>query len=133
LITPRSFGAYVGRAMAKNAMEQYADAVRDLDSALSIQRSAEVYLYRGKTKISLKQYADAVMDIALYLVYIPNNADAYFASAYAKSRVDNLGDPLPDFNKAIELDKNNPDYYYYRAVAYYAQALHTNSKEDFQH
>jgi tetratricopeptide (TPR) repeat protein len=117
---PGHAAAHLGKAEALFQLERYPEAAAALDGYLKHPNPAagpkvlaDVYRARGLTGAKLGHYADAIADFTLALSYQEDSVThAYRGWAYLVSKAPELA--LPDFDKAIALDKNNGDAYYGR-------------------
>jgi tetratricopeptide (TPR) repeat protein len=108
--------AHLGRAEALFKLERYKEALQALDHYLKRPKApgpkilAEVYRARGLTRVKLGHYADGIADFTLALNLREDSiTHAYRGWAYLVSKAPQLA--LIDFEKAIELEKNNADAY----------------------
>jgi tetratricopeptide (TPR) repeat protein len=109
--------AYLGRAEALYKLQNYQEAASSLDHYL-IRSSrnagpkllADVHRARGLTGMKLAEYAGAIGHFTLALSLNEDSVThSYRGWAYLVSKAPQLA--LPDFEKAIQLDKKNGDAY----------------------
>lgn len=110
-------------ANAAASVGRFAEANEVYSLLLESNSSAypKAYFERGKARYNMGEHYSAIADMTKYLSTLSKKEkapDAYFYSAMSKLALKNPADALVDFNKAIELDKNNTEYYVQRAAAY---------------
>jgi tetratricopeptide (TPR) repeat protein len=113
--------AHLGRAEALFKLENDQEALASLDRYLARPRPAasrkvlaDVYRARGLTRVRLGQAGNALADFTLSLDLKEDSGTyCYRGWAYLVSKAAQLA--LPDFEKAIQLDRNNADAYIGRA------------------
>lgn len=151
---PRNYYALKSRGLLNNAGNNYNEAVKDFTVCLSIkQNDADVYYQRGLAKqklagdpgalsfigdpisgkMTLANESDTIWkevlrDYETAVKLDPDLVDAYFQSAYIKnSRVlEDLGDPIEDWNAILALQPGNSEVLNLRAV------YKIQKKEDYQ-
>jgi tetratricopeptide (TPR) repeat protein len=109
--------AHLGLAWTLLKLEGYKEALYSFDDYLKNPRPgagpqhlAEVYQARGLIQAKLKKYADALADYTLALTLTEDSAThALRGWVYVVSKTPQLA--LPDFERAIDLDKTNADAY----------------------
>ena len=106
---------YIDRGKAKADKEEYFEAIRDYDKAISLNPAA-AYLYssRGWAKYRLGQHDAAIADLDTAVRLDP---DAAYAYTYRGKVKDDLGEhsaAITDYDTAIRLDPDAAYAYYYR-------------------
>jgi tetratricopeptide (TPR) repeat protein len=109
--------SHLGRAETLFKLEKYEDALLSLnnhlrrpDPAARPEALADVHKARGLTRIKLGHYVDAITDFAVALnLKEDSGTHAYRGWAYLVSKAPQLA--LPDFERAVHLDKHNSDAY----------------------
>ena len=96
---------YVNRGVLHLAMADYADALKDFDSAIVIEpRLGEAFVNRGAALIGQGRDADGVAEIDRGLAFRPGEPEkAYFNRALAKERLNDLKGAYFDYKRAAEL------------------------------
>jgi tetratricopeptide (TPR) repeat protein len=107
-LSPNDVGLLVDRAVAAGSMEQYQDAVTDLNHALTIDpRRVEALVLRSSAWRHLDHIDKARDDIDAALAFDPDNADALLERGILRQRA---GDPVgarDDWQRAMTLDPNS--------------------------
>ena len=76
----------------------------------------DVYLLRGNVYREMGENEKALIDFEKYVSYFPNDAIGHYAVARAKIRLKMQAEALPDINKAIELNDQDGEVYYWRGL-----------------
>jgi tetratricopeptide (TPR) repeat protein len=108
---------FFNSGIAKNNLEQYAEAIKDFDKAIELNpNDAAAYNNRGLAKKDLRQYAEAIQDYDKAIELNPNAA-AYYNRGIVKNYLGQYAKAIKDFDKAIELNPNYACFYNYRSIA----------------
>jgi tetratricopeptide (TPR) repeat protein len=129
VVNPDQSEAQLGRAETLSKLEKWREVVSSLDRYLQKRSSAHgssvlagVYRARGLAKVKLGQWPDAIADLTMALNHKDDpNTRAHRGWAYLASKASLLA--LPDFEKAIQLDRNNGDAHNGRGAARVALAV----------
>ncbi|MBL4711807.1 MAG: tetratricopeptide repeat protein [Gammaproteobacteria bacterium] len=117
------------RGKNNNRREEYADSLRDLNSAIDMNFEKPLYYYwRARTLISLNEFDKAMNDIQAsiqldpYYKYSQNTrkwlAAKFHNEAYTLRESQNNESAVDNYTKAIRLDPKNGDLYQGRARAH---------------
>ena len=110
--------AYNNRGIAKHKLQQYDEAIKDYDKAISLDPNyAHAYFGRGVAKHKLQQYDEAIKDYDKAISLDPNDAHAYFGRGVAKDKLQQYTEAIKDYDKAISLDPNYARVYNNRGLA----------------
>jgi tetratricopeptide (TPR) repeat protein len=98
---------------------EYGSAVQHFNKSLSLLPTlTSTYYWRGLSKRYMDDFAGAIEDFALCIAArASNTADAHYARGQIKYH--KMNDPaaaLEDYNRAIELKPDDPDFYRSRAI-----------------
>jgi clan AA aspartic protease (TIGR02281 family) len=117
--------AIYGRAMANLKLENYSEAVKDLDLVIAFDPvELEYYIDRGDAYCFNGRYTDAIKDYEHVLTFEPKNNSAYFGRIRALIKLNSLKQALLDLNKYVKEEKQSSE-------AYYCLSLVMNSQEKF--
>ncbi|MFQ3575739.1 MAG: tetratricopeptide repeat protein [Cytophagales bacterium] len=113
-INPKSFVSYNGRGFARTKLQDYKNAMKDLDKAMELMKEANnepmkrlKYSNKQQDPKQINGFHEEYLDIA-YAIY--NNRGS------AKMDAKNYKAAIEDFNEAIKLNKNNTVGYNNRAI-----------------
>ncbi|MEZ5083657.1 MAG: tetratricopeptide repeat protein [Bacteroidales bacterium] len=113
------FGDYIQFARQELDKENYTEAIKYLNSAISHRpASYEGYFLRGIAKYYLDDMVGAEQDFTESVKYDPYNSDIYHFRAISRVMQYNFGGGLADYARAVELNDKNPLFYLNRARAY---------------
>lgn len=122
---PADIFPYVMRAMVWQDRKQIADALRDYDEALRLDRTrAWVYNNRGVLHMQQKDYEKALADFDQALRLEPGGANVYNNRGTLRRTRKMYDLALADFSEAIRL---NPEY----AFAYYNRGLTRAERKEY--
>jgi tetratricopeptide (TPR) repeat protein len=135
--------AYYGRGLVKMRTD-YKAAILDFNNAISIFPSVSFtglwktlfgdyfslsYTYRAECKYMTGDHSGAIEDYNKAITLSPDYAPNYAGRGHARK---NLVDGIQDFDKAIQLDPGNPNYYHYRSQLKYGIGDKDGACRDFR-
>ncbi len=101
------------------AQEDYEQALTEAETANQQDVTLlEAYFILGKIYYLTDDVAAALEPLQIYVVYQPDNAEAWMMLAAAYNAQENYGEALQAANQAYELDRHMGEVYYQRARAY---------------
>ncbi len=89
-----------------------------LAPAQMYSQSIQEYLLRAQEFQDAKQYDSAILNLNVVLKQSPLNIPAIVQRGYCELASRDLASAMADFNRAIEIDSNCLDAYYYRSSAH---------------
>ncbi len=109
------------------------DAIEAYDKAIRTDPTDSVALYnRALAKRFIKDYNGALKDLNQVITMTVFFPEAYFQRGLIKAyNLENPEDPIADYSKAIELDKNYAAAYYYRGLARLKKMDSAGACQDF--
>lgn len=114
--------AYLSRAKAYVALEEYIDAITDYDKVISLQPDqSEACFLRGCLLVQIGDYKSAISDFNQFINLNPKLFAGYYQRANALINIGDYKDAIKDFSFLI---KNYPhessisDIYLQRAICY---------------
>ncbi len=94
----------------------YINAIAEFEKALEIKEleslNTDILLYMGSAQARTGLFEKAVNTYTKILEKKPSDADTYNQRAFAYGKLSDFENGLKDYDKAIELDKHNYDYYF---------------------
>jgi len=109
----------------QNAISKFTDAIQ-LKPDL-----AKAYYNRGVAKSQVGLFDEAITDLNQALKY-EANALYYYTRGKVKQDKGDLDGALQDYNFAININKDLPEAYYYRASLYFDKGEYTNAIDDLK-
>jgi tetratricopeptide (TPR) repeat protein len=115
---PRDPLAYYNRAFAFNELNQYENAIKDLNVTIEIDPSyTNAYINRGLAYSNLKLDENALADYTKAIELDPLSALAYGNRGMVNYDLKRYDKCIEDCTKAIELDPSNTNAYINRGLA----------------
>lgn len=114
---PNSDFAFFLKARANLAMCRYNEAKADIEKAIAICDNKEYQFELAKINYYLEDYTTA-LDILQTLLKSADNAEILNYIGLCNYKLKNIEPAMDNFNKAIELDRLRPIYYYNLAQCY---------------
>lgn len=107
-------------AIAKDSVENYAEALKALDKAIELSKHHNDTALWLHSKVSLENndIKTAAKDIDEVIKHSHNHAEAYFIRGMIKAKTENYEGAIKDFSKVIELNPNSYKAYYNRGLAH---------------
>ena len=131
-LNPDFAEAYSNRGAAKDALEQYKDAITDYDEAIRLKPDyAKAYSNRGAAKDALEQYKDAITDYDEAIRLKPDLAEVYSNRGNAKTGLKQYRNAVADHDQAIRLKPDYAQAYYNRGNAKTGLKQYRNAVADY--
>jgi tetratricopeptide (TPR) repeat protein len=129
-------------------LENYTEAIKAINKAISIAPHSLYYTNRGNTFVALKQYDKALLDYDKAIQLNPNLALAYMNRGSLYTVLKKYDKALADHNKAIQINSQSTNLssnlgqtnvlsaddamsYYNRGTAFYIQGNYKDAIADF--
>lgn len=131
---PFVVGAYQVRGLARIKQQKYDEAIEDYKKALEYAPE-NLTLWHNLTLCHLqkKAYKDAEEDLAKLLTIAPGYTRAYLMRGEAAMKQNDTIRALRDFDKAVEMDKYDPDARLSRAIVMLQQGKYAEAESDLNH
>lgn len=134
---PEYTSAYLLRANVYHELQQYYNAILDINRVLRIDTAAgniaaEYYLTRGKAYLELKEYADASKDFEKSNSLSNGKSETFYCQAKLNMVTFNYLEALESIDKAIQLEAKNSKYYAERATIKFDFYKPTPDSEEYQ-
>ncbi|MBO1350662.1 MAG: tetratricopeptide repeat protein [Hormoscilla sp. GUM202] len=115
---PKDANAYLERARAKMILQDYEEAIADIDRAIQQNpKDANAYLERAHANMMLQDYEGAIADIDRAIQQNPKDANAYLERASVNMELQDYESAIADASEAIELKPNFAEAYWLRSEA----------------
>jgi tetratricopeptide (TPR) repeat protein len=109
-IHPKQLDAYIWRADAHLALEQYQAAMTDVNQALRLDaKNMDALLTRGEVQFQMKNYKGAIADATQVISLDSERVDAYDLRSRARQKLGDLEGSVSDENKAQALYEAQED------------------------
>ena len=124
--------AYLGRCRAALGQENYQGAVDDCTVAIQrLPTSADAYHQRAQAYFFLEQYDKTVEDLNAAIRLGDSNLPvAHSLRGRAHSNLKEWVDAIADFDEAIRLNPNAPQFFLFRGTAYNARSQYHKAIAD---
>lgn len=93
-------------------------AIEEFDKVFSLYNYSKAYVARASAFYSLMNYKAARKDVNTVLLNDKNNPKAYFILANCANDENDLTTAISLYNKAVDLNSEEPDYYFKRSIAF---------------
>jgi tetratricopeptide (TPR) repeat protein len=108
------------RAEINQHLGNYQEVIPDANQIIGVENQAisvfaNTYLIRGLAYFHLEKFDQASADFRSSVSHNPENAEAYFYLGLISHQKASFFPALENFDKAIEKDGSNFEYYYHRA------------------
>ncbi len=114
---PNNYKSYYNRALLYLKNNQPKAAIKDLDKTLGIYDYHKAYIARASSYYALMDYDKARIDAKTALFKDSKNAKAYFILGNCENDQNKLQSAVELYSRAIELNKDEPDFYFKRSIA----------------
>lgn len=108
--------AFRGEGIANLKAHKYTEAINKFDQALAIKEldnlDLDILYYKGNAQAKAGFYKEAAETYSDIIKLKPGDGTSYYARGNIYRRLGEFDASLSDYNKAIELDKNNYEYYF---------------------
>ena len=134
-INPEFARAYYKRGRAHYVLNNYQEALKNLDKALDLEprydNDSEFYSYRGQINYYLNQYEAALQDCS-YSAQLDRLRDtSYNCLGNSLSQLDKYKEAIENYTKAININDQNHWYYANRGNSFYRLAEYQKAVEDY--
>lgn len=117
-IAPFNYKGFYNRALLHLKNNNPKRAIEDLNKVLTMYDYNKAYVARASAFYALMDYDKARSDAKTLVYKEPKNSKAYFVLGNCANDQNDLKNALNFYNRAIELDSENPDFYFKRAIAF---------------
>ncbi len=119
-LDPTLFPSYwINRALAKNGMGRFSEAIADANEAIRLQpESGQGFRARARARAGLGDVEEALADYAQAIQLSPTDVEVYLDRCLAYDAVAQWEDIVNDSSVVIQLRPEDPRGYKNRAVAY---------------
>lgn len=124
-VAPRNYKGFYNRGLLFLKNKQPGQAIQSFNQALALYDYAKAYTGRASAYYMLGDIAKAMNDAQLALTTDPRSAKAHFVLANCYNDLNRLDEALASYNKSIELNGQEADFYFKRAITY-------GKKQDFR-
>jgi len=121
--------SYLGNCY--NNLEMYEDALLTHSTYIDLNENDYVgYYNRGITFKNMKQYESAIDDFNMAALKDSTDSDIYYRLAQCNEELDNLDEAKVLYDKAIQMNSDNAEYYDARALFHAQSGLFAEAIQD---
>jgi len=121
---PRNYKGFYNRGLLYLKNNKPELAIKSFNGALDLYAYVKAYTGRASAYYMLGDISKAMNDAQLALQTDNSNAKAHFVLANCYNDLNRLNEAMIEYNKSIELNKNEADFYFKRAIIF-------GKKQDF--
>ena len=115
MLEPQYASAYNNRALIKESLGRYNEALADIDKAILLQPDyAEAFYFRGFIKQKMGNYIDAIPDHDNAIRLRQDYTEAYVARGYSKFSLQRYRDAISDYDEALQRQPASASAYFGR-------------------
>ena len=116
---PKYAPAYNLRGLCKAGLNKFKDSINDYNKAIKLKKDyAAAYMNRGDSKAQLELHKEAFEDYLEVTKIDPTNDTAFDYCGLQKTVLKEYKDSIKFFDKAIQINSKNADYYLSRGISY---------------
>jgi len=131
-LDPNYVTAYYNRGSAFNDLEQYNEAIRDLNKAIELNPGyGKAYNNRGYAHNNLGKYDKAIDDFNQAIKLNPHLVTIYNNRGAAYNKIGRYDEAIRDLNKALDLNPKDAMAYNNRGFAYNDLGKYSAAIQDF--
>ncbi|WP_317898573.1 tetratricopeptide repeat protein [Aurantibacillus circumpalustris] len=123
-IAPRNYKGFYNKGLLFLKNNKPELAIKSFNKSLELYDYGKAYTGRASAYYLLGDFSKAINDAQLALKTDVNNSKAHFVLANCYNDLNQLDEAMYEYNKSIELNKNEPDFYFKRAITF-------GKKQDF--
>ena len=123
--------AYRFRGQIKELKKDFKGAMNDYNKAEKINKYSEIYRDRGALKLKLNQSNAALIDLNIAIQIDSLDEHSYFVRSKVYKKLQNKINSIKDIDKAIELNKEQANYYLFRAKLEFEDGLNSKACSDY--
>lgn len=124
-VSPQNYKGFYNRGLLFLKTNQPDQAIKSFNQSLAIYDYNKSYVGRASAYYAKHDISKAMSDINYVLAKDPNNPKALFVLANCYNDLNKLDESISYYNKCIQLNSEDPDFYFKRAIAY-------GKKQDFK-
>lgn len=123
-VSPQNYKGYYNRGLLYLKNGQGKAALKSFNQSLAIYDYNKAYVGRASAYYLLKDIPKAMNDANHVLQKDSKNSKAHFVLGNCYDDLNRLDDAITEYNKCIELNNEDPDFYFKRAIVF-------GKKQDF--
>jgi len=132
-IEPNFIEAYFNLAKALKSLERYDEAISNYSKCQSLNSNyADAYNNRGLIYLENSRAPEkALIDFQNFLKILPNAWNGFYNIANCYAKLNKHKDAIKNYNKALQLNPDNPDIHLRRGGVYKELKQYINALEDY--
>jgi len=129
---PNLIEAYRGRALAKNQLGEYNEALEDIEKALNLREDdPETFIASGEIRTNMKDYAGALVNYNTALSMEPSSALAQAGKAMVLYFMDNKKEAMDIVEKGVFKYPNEEIYHYHLGLLFMFESKYKKALSAF--
>jgi tetratricopeptide (TPR) repeat protein len=129
-VAPNNYKGFYNRGLLYLKNNNPKKAIDEFNQVFQMYDYSKAYVARASAYYALMQYKPARMDAQTALMKDKQNHRALFVLGNCDNDENNIANAIVFYNRAIELNNDEPDYYFKRSIAYGKQQQFTNCLND---
>jgi tetratricopeptide (TPR) repeat protein len=124
--------AYKGRALAKNQLGEYNEALDDIEKALNLKDDdPEIFIISGEIRTSKKDYGGALVNFNTALTMEPNSKQALAGKAMVLYFMENKKEAMNIIEKGVFKFPNEEIYHYHQGLLFMFESKYKKALNAF--
>lgn len=115
-VAPRNYKGFYNRGLLYLKNNKPEEAIKSFNRVLELYYYSKAYVGRASAYYMLQDFPKAINDANYVLKTEQNNTRAHFVLGNCYNDLNRLQDAMSEYNKCIELDKDEADFYFKRGI-----------------
>lgn len=129
-VAPNNYKGYYNRGLLLLKNNNPKKAIEEFNKVFSLYDYSKAYVARASAFYALMKYTEARTDATIALRKDRFNHKAMFVLGNCDNDENDLANAITFYNRAIELNNEEPDYYFKRSIAFGKQQKFTDCMND---
>ncbi len=117
-VAPNNYKGFYNRGLLHLKNNQPELAIKSFNQTILLYNYSKAYVGRASAYYMLKDIPKALIDVDAVLKLEPYNSKARFVLANCYNDINKLDEAITEYNKCLEVDSENPDFYFKRGITY---------------
>ena len=115
-VAPLNYKGFYNRGLLYLKNNKPEEAIKSFNQVLELYDYSKAYVGRATAYYMLQDFPKAINDANYVLKTEQNNTRAHFVLGNCYNDLNRLQDAMSEYNKCIELDKDEADFYFKRGI-----------------